>query len=116
MGLPDKDGGSKDLCRGAFRRARGGRRAALDDHRPRPAPAALAAAYALLLLEGGRVRESGVITERLVASPAAEPEVRWLALFAHSLYLADTGRLDESLRFADEAYRVAPDAGHARAR
>jgi len=39
-----------------------------------------------------------------------DDEVRWLALFAHSLYLADTGRFDESCRFADEPYRVAPDA------
>jgi tetratricopeptide (TPR) repeat protein len=69
----------------------------------------LAAAYALLLLEDGRVREGGAITERLIASPPADPEVRWLALLAHSSYLDHLGRSDEARRFADEAYGVAPD-------
>ena len=65
----------------------------------------LAAAYALVLLEGGRLREAGAITERLVASPPADAEVHWLALSAHSNYLAWCGRHDEARRFADEAYR-----------
>jgi class 3 adenylate cyclase/predicted ATPase len=95
-------------ARSAEREAGAALRWATTAHDPLEQP--LAAAYALLLLEGGRVRESGVITERLIASPPADPEVRWLALFAHSLYLSDAGRYDESRRFADEAYRVAPDA------
>ena len=70
----------------------------------------LAAAYACVLLEDGRVREGGAITERLIASPPADAEVRWLALLAHSLYLGFVGREDEALRCADEAYRAAPDA------
>jgi hypothetical protein len=55
------------------------------------------------------VREGGAITEQLIASPPADAEVRWLAFFAHSFYLANIGRFDESCRFAHEAYRVAPD-------
>ena len=69
----------------------------------------IAAAYALVLLEDGRVREGGAITERLVASPPADAEVRWLALWAHSLYLLIVGRFDGACQFADEAYRAAPD-------
>ena len=60
----------------------------------------LAAAYAFVLLEGGRLREAGAITERLVASPPADAEVHWLALCAHSIYLAWCGRYDEARRFA----------------
>ena len=70
----------------------------------------LAAAYAFVLLEGGRLREAGAITERLVASPPADAEVHWLALSAHSNYLAWCGRYDEARRFAGETYAVAPDA------
>ena len=70
----------------------------------------IAAAHALVLLEGGRVREAGAITERLIASPPADDEVRWLALCARSHYFLEFGQLDESRRFADEAYGVAPDA------
>jgi predicted ATPase/class 3 adenylate cyclase len=95
-------------ARSAEREAGPALRWAITAHDPLEQP--LAAAYALLLLEGGRVRESGAMTERLIASPPTDPEVRWLALFAHSFYLAETGRLDESLRFAEEAFRVAPDA------
>ena len=70
----------------------------------------IAAAYALVLLEGGRLREGGAITEHLIASPPADPEVRCLALLAHSRYLLLVGREDEALRFADQACRAAPDA------
>ena len=71
----------------------------------------LAAAYAFVLLAGGgRVREGGAITERLIASPPADAEVRWLAFCGHSNYLGNIGRLDAACRFADEAYRTAPDA------
>jgi tetratricopeptide (TPR) repeat protein len=69
----------------------------------------LAAAFAVVLLDGGRVREGGAIIERLTASPSADPEVRFVVLFAHSAYLGSIGRLDDSLRVADEAYRAAPD-------
>jgi predicted ATPase len=75
-----------------------------------PLEPALAAAYANLVLSFGRFREGAAITERLIASPPADAEVRWLALLAHSLYLGNVGRLDEACRFADEAYRAAPDA------
>ena len=71
---------------------------------------ALAAAYALVLLEGGRLREGGAITERLIAAPPPDPEVQWLALSSHDFYLRMVGRRDEARRLADEAYRVAPDA------
>jgi predicted ATPase len=70
----------------------------------------LAAAYSVLLLDGGRVREAGAITERLIALRPADAEVHWVALGAHSAYLGNTGRLDQSRRVADEAYAVAPDA------
>jgi predicted ATPase len=70
----------------------------------------LAAAYAHLVLCIGRYREGGAITERLIASPPSNVEVRCLALLAHSLYLGNFGRFDDALRFADEAYRAAPDA------
>ena len=69
----------------------------------------IAAAYALVLLDIGRVREGGAITERLIASPPADPEVRWFAL-AHSQYLMQLGRRDAARLFADEAYRTASDA------
>ena len=71
---------------------------------------AIAAAYALVLLDNGRVREGGAITERLIASPPPDAEVHWLALCAHSIYLRMVGRLDEARRVANEAYRAAPDA------
>ena len=70
----------------------------------------IAAAYALVLLDNGRVREGGAITERLITSPPADAEVHWLALCAHSIYLRMVGRFDEARRVADEAYRAAPDA------
>ena len=70
----------------------------------------IAAAYALLLMSIGRTREGGAITERLIASPPADAELRWLALCAHSLYFGNIGRVDEARRFADEAYGLAPDA------
>jgi predicted ATPase/class 3 adenylate cyclase len=69
----------------------------------------IAAAYALVLLDSGRVREGGAITERLIVSPPADAEVGWLALWAHSLYLLSVGQFDAARRFADEAYRAAPD-------
>jgi tetratricopeptide (TPR) repeat protein len=75
-----------------------------------PVEQPLAAAYAWVLLETGRLREGGAITERLLASPPADREVRSLALCAHSTYLLMVGQRDESVRFADEAYRLAPDA------
>jgi predicted ATPase/class 3 adenylate cyclase len=75
-----------------------------------PVEEPLAAAYAWVLLETGRLREGGAITERLIASPPADPEVRSLALCAHSTYLHMVGQSDESLRFADEACRLAPNA------
>jgi tetratricopeptide (TPR) repeat protein len=92
----------------AAREAGAALRWASTNHDPLEEP--LAAAYALVLIDCGRLREAGAITERLVASPAADPEVRWLALCAHSNYLAWRGRLDGARRFADEAYRTAPDA------
>jgi hypothetical protein len=70
----------------------------------------IAAAYAQLVLSFGRFREGGAITERLIAFPPVDPEVRCLALVAHSVYLNNAGRFDESRRFADQAYRDAPDA------
>jgi hypothetical protein len=70
----------------------------------------LAAAYAWVLLEGGRLREGGAIAERLIASPPADAKVRWLALCAHSSYHLQIGRLDAARRFAGEAYGVALDA------
>ena len=75
-----------------------------------PLEQAIAVGYAALLLHSGRLREGGAITGRLVASPPADAEVRWLALCAHSNYLAWCGRNDEARRFADEAYRTAVDA------
>lgn len=70
----------------------------------------IAAAYALVLLDGGRVREGGAITERLIVSPPADAETRWLAFWAHSGYLISIGRFDDARLFADQAYRAAPDA------
>lgn len=70
----------------------------------------IAAAYAFVLLDAGRVRELGAITERLIASLPPDPEVRCVALLAHSRYLGNVGQLDQALRFADQAYRAAPDA------
>ena len=70
----------------------------------------IAVAYALVLLDSGRVSEVAAITERLVASPPADPEVRWFALLAHSQYLKELGRRDAARLFADDAYRTAPDA------
>lgn len=70
----------------------------------------LAAAYALVLVDGGRVREGGASTERLIASQPADAEVRWLVLLAHSYYLMHIGRYDDARRFADEACCDAPDA------
>jgi predicted ATPase/class 3 adenylate cyclase len=70
----------------------------------------IAAAYALVLIDGGRLREGGAITERLVASPPDDDEVRWLAFSTYSLYLGIIGQLDEARRFANQAYRAAPDA------
>ena len=70
----------------------------------------LAAAYALVLVDSGRLREGGAITERLIAAPPADAEVRFVAFSAHSSYLRMVGRRDEARRFADDAYRVAPDA------
>jgi predicted ATPase/DNA-binding SARP family transcriptional activator len=78
------------------------------NHDPLEQP--LAAAYASLLLVRGRVREGGAITERLIASPPADAEVRWLAFLAQSSYLEAIGRFEDALRFADEAYSLAPDA------
>jgi class 3 adenylate cyclase/predicted ATPase len=75
-----------------------------------PLEQAIAVAYAKALLGRGRLREGGAITERLVASPPADAEVRWLALCGHSSYLAWSGQLDAARDFADEACRVAPDA------
>jgi predicted ATPase len=92
----------------AEREAGAGLRWATANHDPLEQP--LAAAYALVLLDDGRVRECGAITERLIASPPADAEVRALALGAHSLYLGNTGRPDEARRFADEAHDLAPDA------
>jgi tetratricopeptide (TPR) repeat protein len=92
----------------ASREAGAALRWASANHDPLEQP--IAAAYALVLLDGGRVREGGAITERLIASPPADAEVRWLAFCAHSLYLRSVGRPDEARRFADEAYRAAPDA------
>jgi predicted ATPase len=94
-------------ARGAEREAGAAFRWASASHDPLEQP--LAGAYALLLLQNGRLREGGAITERLIASPPADPEVRWLALYAHSVYLGKAGRRDEAARFADEAFRVAPD-------
>lgn len=91
----------------AEREAGAALRWATADHDPLEQP--LAAAYALVLLDGGRLREGGAIAERLVASQPADAEVRSLASWAHSLYLSLVGRPDEARRFADEAYRVAPD-------
>jgi predicted ATPase len=69
----------------------------------------IAASYAVVLLDSGRLREGGAITQRLVASPPADANVLWLALCAHSIYLIWCGRLDEARRFADEAYHTAAD-------
>jgi predicted ATPase len=75
-----------------------------------PVEQPLSAAYAFLLISLGRFREASVITERLIASPPADAEVHFLALFAHSLYLSNAGPFDQACRFTDEAYRAAPDA------
>jgi predicted ATPase/class 3 adenylate cyclase len=69
----------------------------------------IAAVYALLLVDSGRVREGGAITERLIASAPADAEVRFVALSAHAHYLLEIGRLDAARRSADEAYRAASD-------
>ena len=58
---------------------------------------------------GGRLREGGAITERLIGSPPADAEVLCLALCAHSRYLWHVGQLDQARRFADQAIRAAPD-------
>jgi predicted ATPase/class 3 adenylate cyclase len=95
-------------ARAAEREAAAALRWASANHDPLDQP--LAAAYAYLLLSLGRTRDAGAITERLIASPLAEVEVRWLALAAHSVYLNNAGRFDEACRFADEAYLAAPDS------
>jgi class 3 adenylate cyclase/predicted ATPase len=69
----------------------------------------IAVAYAAVLLDSGRAREGGAITERLLASPPADPEVRWFALFVHAQYLTELGRRDAARLLADEVYRTAPD-------
>jgi predicted ATPase len=102
------DRGTYLAAHAAEREAAAALRWASANHDPLEQP--LAAAYAFLVLSLGRFREGGAITERLIASPPSDPEVRFLALIAHSAYLGLTGRLDEELRFADEAYRAAPDA------
>ena len=95
-------------ARAAEREAAAALRWASANHDPLEQP--LAAAYAQLALSLGRTREAGAITELLIVSPPADPEVRWLALAAHSLYLRHAGRYDDARRFADQAQRVAPDA------
>ena len=95
-------------ARAAEREAGAALRWASANHDPLEEP--IAAAYALVLLDSGRLREGGAITERLIASPPADAEVRWLALCAHSRYLSMVGRFDEARRFADQAFRAAPDA------
>jgi predicted ATPase len=102
------DRGTYLAARAAEREAAAALGWASANHDPLEQP--LAAAYAFLVLSLGRFREGGAITERLIASPPSDPEVRFLVLLAHSVYLGLTGRLDEELRFADEAYRAAPDA------
>jgi predicted ATPase len=92
----------------ADREAAAALRWASANHDPLEQP--LAAAYAQVVLSFGRTREGGAITERLIASPPDDAEVRWLALAAHSLYLRHAGRFEESRRFADEALAAAPDA------
>ncbi|MGO9822158.1 MAG: ATP-binding protein [Solirubrobacteraceae bacterium] len=96
-------------ARAAEREAGAALRWASDNHDGLEQP--IAAAYAFVLLAGGgRVREGGAITERLLASPPADPEVRWLAFCAHTNYLENIGRFDEACRSADQAYRAAPDS------
>jgi DNA-binding SARP family transcriptional activator/predicted ATPase len=74
-----------------------------------PLQPAVAAAYARLLLYKGSVRDAGAISESLVASPPDDARVHYLALTTHAGYLANLGRLDESRRYADDAYAAAPD-------
>ena len=88
-------------ARAAEREAGAALRWASANHDPLEEP--IAAAYALVLLDSGRLREGGAITERLIASPPADAEVRWLALYRHSSYLSMVGRFDEARRFADQA-------------
>jgi hypothetical protein len=95
-------------ARAAEREAAAALRWATACHEPFEQPLALA--YALVLLDSRRVREGGVITERLIGSPPADAETRWLAFCAHSNYLSWAGQPDDARRFADEAYRTAPDA------
>jgi predicted ATPase/class 3 adenylate cyclase len=95
-------------ARAAEREAAAALRWASVNHDPLEQP--IAAAYAQLMLSLGRTREAGAITGRLTASPPADAEVRWLVLAARSLYLRHAGRFDEAHLFADESYRVAPDA------
>jgi predicted ATPase len=95
-------------ARAAERDAAAALRWASANHDPLEQP--IAAAYAQVVLSFGRTREAGAITERLVASPPDDVEVRWVALAAHSLYLRHAGRFEESRQFADEALAVAPEA------
>jgi predicted ATPase/class 3 adenylate cyclase len=95
-------------ARGAEREAGTALRWASATHDPLEQP--LAAAYAHLVLSIGRFREGGAITERLIASPPADPEVRCLSLLARLIYVGNLGRWDVARGFADEAYRDAPDA------
>jgi class 3 adenylate cyclase/predicted ATPase len=95
-------------ARSAEREAGAALRWATATHDPLEQP--LAAAYAVVLLGGGRAREGGAITERLIAPPPADAEVRWLAFCAHSTYIRMIGRFDEARQFTDEAYRAATDA------
>jgi predicted ATPase/class 3 adenylate cyclase len=92
----------------ATREAAAALRWASATHDPLEQP--LAAAYAIVLIESGRLREGGAITERLIASPPADAEARSLALLAHAFYLSCTGPFDEARRFADQAHGAAPDA------
>jgi predicted ATPase len=94
-------------ARGAEREAGAALRWASATHDPLEQP--LAAAYAHLVLSIGRFREGGAITERLIASPPADPEVRCLSLLARLIYVGNLGRWDEAREFADAAYRDAPD-------
>lgn len=97
------------LAAGAAEREAGAAlRWASANHDPLEQP--LASAYARLLVDRGRTREAGAITERLIASPPADAEVRSIALLAHSVYLINAGRFDEARGFADQAYRAATDA------
>jgi tetratricopeptide (TPR) repeat protein len=95
-------------ARSAEQEAAAALRWATASHDPLEQP--LAAAYAILVLWNGRVREGGAITERLVASPPADAETRWLAFCARSGYFVSVGKFDDARLFADQAYRAAPDA------